>query len=206
VHAGHGPDAVRDQHPHAPRDLETYIERLASPERQEELAVDRVIGELGLAPDAIVADLGCGPGVFSIPLGQAVSEGIVYAVDIEPVQLDALRLRVAEADVTNVVPVLAALHDPFLPAGRVDLVIVVDTYHHMSDRIAYFRTVREALRPGGRLAIVEWKEGDLGIGPPADAKVSTKTRAAELAAAGFVEGKQFAFHRLHDFEIWHRKE
>lgn len=202
-HAGrHG--ALRDQHPHAPRDIETYIEHLTSPERLAELAVDRVIVELRLSPDDVVADIGSGPGVFSIPLAAAVPDGLVYAVDVEPAQLDALRRRAAEAGAKNVVPVLASFDDPFLPPGRVDLAIVVDTYHHISDRVAYFRTVREALRPGGRLAIVEWNDADSDLGPPPDMRVSTATRAAELEEAGFGERKQFAFHRLHDFEIWQR--
>ena len=207
-HAGHADrhGALRDQHPHAPRDIETYIERLTSPERLAELAVDRVIGELGLSPDAVVADIGSGPGVFSIPLAAAVPDGLVYAVDVEPAQLDALRRRAAEAGARNVVPVLASFDDPFLPPGHVDLAIVVDTYHHISDRVAYFRTVREALRPGGRLSIVEWNDADPDIGPPPEMRVSTEIRAAELEEAGFGEPEPFAFHRLHDFEIWQSKK
>ncbi len=199
AHRSHG---LRDRHPHAPRDIESYISRLESPERVSALQVDRVIEALRLDPAAVVADVGSGPGVFSIPLGRALPAGLVYAVDVEPRQLDALRIRVAGASLANVVPVLAGFDAPFLPAGRIDLVLVVDTYHHIEERADYFERLRRVFRSGGRLAIVEWKDGELSMGPPPSHKVASSVRASELRSAGFELFETHEFLELHDFEVW----
>ena len=196
---GHG---LRDRHPHAPRDIETYISRLESPERTAALQVERVVETLGLESSDTVADIGSGPGVFSVPLGEKLSSGLVYAVDVEPKQLDALRRRVAEAKLTNVVPVLGGFEDPFLPANGVDLVLVVDTYHHIENRKPYFERLKRVLRGGGRLAIVEWKPGELRMGPPPNHKLAEGERESELRAAGFERMQSFDFLELHDFEVW----
>lgn len=198
---GHG-EGLRDRHPHAPRDIETYINRLENPERRAALQVERVIETLGLKVSDTVADVGCGPGVFSVPLGQKLSSGLVYAMDVEPKQLDALRTRVKEAGLANVVPVLGAFDDPFLPTQAVDLILVVDTYHHIENRTPYFERLKRVLRQDGRLAIVEWKPGPLPMGPPADHKLAAGEREAELRAAGFVVVEAFDFLELHDFEVW----
>ena len=83
----------------------------------------------------------------------------MYAVDIEPRQLDALRNRIADAQLNNIVPVLASYSTPHLPPSHLDLVLVVDTYHHLGNRVDYFRQLRAMLRAGGRLAILEYKSG-----------------------------------------------
>jgi len=123
-------------------------------------------------------------------------------VDVEPRQLDALRARLLAEKVENVVPVLASYSDPYLPHGRIDWIWIVDTYHHLEDRVAYLRTLRGDLKPDGRLAILEYKPGDLPMGPPADHKVPHEQRYAELREAGFELVKRFDRHQYHDFEIW----
>jgi SAM-dependent methyltransferase len=190
---GHG---LRDRHPHAPRDIETYIARLESPERLALLQVDRVLGTLGLSKTDTVADIGSGPGIFAIPLGRRLSSGLIYAVDVEPKQLDALRMRVAAAGLTNVVPVLGGFEDPFLPANRLDLVLVVDTYHHIEDRARYFERLRRVFRDGGRLAIVEWASGPPGMGPPPEYRLAEGQLEAELRAAGYERVASFGFLEL----------
>jgi len=195
-------NGLRDRHPHAPRDIETYISRLESPERVSALQVDRVIQTLKLDPSDVVADIGSGPGVFSVPLGRVLESGLVYAVDVEPKQLDALRGRATQASLANVVPVLGGFDDPFLPVGRIDLALVVDTYHHIQGRTEYFARLRGAFREDGRLAIVEWKAGELPMGPPPAHKLAEGVRPSELRAAGFQLVETFDFLELHDFEIW----
>jgi SAM-dependent methyltransferase len=201
VHEAHAP-AEPNRDPHGPADVERYIRGLESAERLRHLRPDLVVESLKLPTDAIVADLGSGPGAFTLPLARACPEGIVYAVDVEPRQLDALRERVARARIANVVPVLAGHDDPFLPPLHIDLILIVDTYHHLSDRVAYFERLRRALRPGGRLAIVEAKPGDLPVGPPAHHKLPEGTRPQELRAAGWRLVERLDTHAYHDFEIW----
>ncbi len=201
--APRAPAAARpNRDPHGDRDVARYIERLARPERVAELRIDEVVRALRLPEDAVVADLGCGPGLFAVAFAEACPEGYVLAADIEPAQLDALRERLADARVPNVVPVLASPRDPHLPPGRVDLVFVGDTYHHLGDRVAYMSALRRCLRPGGRLAVLEYKPGDLPVGPPAKHKLAEGVREAELAEAGWVRIESFGTHTWHDFEVW----
>ena len=188
--------------PHAPRDVQSYIDSLMSDERITDLKPDRVVAALMLPEDAIVADLGSGPGVFTVPLAKALRSGIVYAVDVEPQQLDALRQRLIEEDLHNVVPVLASFSTPHLPPARLDLVLLVDTYHHIEDRIEYFRRLRAVLRPGGRIAIIEFKAGEPANGPPVEASLPEGLRQEELQAAGFSLLRAFDIHEHHDFELW----
>jgi ubiquinone/menaquinone biosynthesis C-methylase UbiE len=179
---------------------------LESPERLRHLQPDLVVEKLGLASDAVVADIGSGPGVFSLRLARACPEGVVYAVDVEPRQLDALRSRMAELSLRNVVPVLGSYNDPHLPLRRVDALLIVDTYHHLSDRVAYLRRLRDFLRPGGRLAILEYRPGDLPVGPPAHHKLPEGLRQEELEAAGWLRENHYDTHRYHDFEVWRPTE
>jgi SAM-dependent methyltransferase len=188
--------------PHGPRNVENYISALLDEGRVEGLEAVAVLEALALAPDSVVADVGCGPGTLSLALGRAVPRGIVYAVDVEPRQLDVLRARVTEAGLRNVVPVLASVDSPFVPPG-VDVFLVVDTYHHIDERVAYFTGLRERLAPGGRLVLIEYLPGDIPVGPPASHKLPVETRHRELREAGFELGATHPdVHEWHDFEVW----
>jgi SAM-dependent methyltransferase len=185
-----------------PADVERYIQGLQREERVQELDPEGVIRTLAIAPTAVVADLGVGPGVLTLPLARRLPEGLVYAVDVEPRQLDALRERLRSEGVDNVVPVLASYSDPHLPPHGVDWIFVVDTYHHLEDRVAYLRRLRADLAAGGQLVIIEYKPGDLPVGPPADHKLSHEERFGELRDAGFELVEPFDTRRYHDFEVW----
>ena len=193
---------IPNRDPHGPADVQSLIQSLMSDERIAELEPDRVIAALMLPEDAIVADLGSGPGVFTVPLAKVLTRGVVYAVDVEPQQLDALRQRLIEEDLHNVVPVLASFSTPHLPPARLNLVLLVDTYHHIEDRIAYFRRLRAVLRPGGRIAIIEYKVGEQAAGPPVEARLAEGLRQEELQTAGFSLLRVFDIHEHHDFELW----
>lgn len=187
---------------HGPADVDDYIERLESPARLAELQPERVIELLRVAPDAWVADIGCGPGVFALPFARAASQGLVFAADVEPRQLDRLRERVAAEGLRNVVPVLASYDTPHLPEGRFDLVFIGDTYHHFSERVTYVRAIARLLEPGGRLAILEYKPGPLPSGPPPEHKLAAGELEAELTQAGWQLEARFDTHELHDFQVW----
>ncbi len=188
--------------PHGPPDVQSYIQSLMSDERIADLKPDLVVAALMLPEDAIVADLGCGPGVFTVPLAQELRKGVVYAVDVEPQQLDALRQRLIEEDLHNVVPVLASYSTPHLPPARLNLVLLVDTYHHIEDRIEYFRQLRTVLRPGGRIAIIESKAAESAPGAALEARLPEGLRQEELRTAGYSLLKGFDIHEHHDFELW----
>lgn len=168
-----------------PADVEAYIRHLESPERDAWQRPDAVVSALQLEPDAWVADVGSGPGYFTRRLARAVPQGVVFAVDVEPRQLDRLNEHVQREGLDNVVPVLAPADDPRLPPGRFDLVLVVNTYHHFPDRVRYSSTLRTALRPHGRLVIIDYHKHELPVGPPVDHKLARETVLDEAARAGF---------------------
>ena len=138
-----------------------YLRVLEWEGRVEGLQVDRVVEALHLTQGMRVADIGAGTGLFSWPLARAVGEdGVVYAVDINSVLLDHIdRIATAEG-FANVRTLLAAEDDPLLPEP-VDLVFMCDTLHNIEDRAAYLETLARHLRPGGRIAIIDFEERGL---------------------------------------------
>jgi|SRR5688572_16985104 len=157
----------------------------------------RVVADLALAKGAKIADLGAGGGYFTFPLAEAVGpEGRVYAVDIDE-GMNAFVLREAEdRGLDNVRAVLAEEADPRLPEP-VDLVFTSNTYHHLDDRTAYFRNVRERyLATGGRVAIVEFR--------PNVTSHATEREAieAEMTAAGFRLVKSFDYLERQHFLVF----
>ena len=125
----------------------------------------RVITALNIRPGDRVADLGSGGGYFTFRLAEAVGPaGQVYAVDIDRDMVDLIAKRVKQETLSNIEPVLAKPDDPLLPKAGVDLIFTSNTYHHIDKRIAYFANLRKYLRPGGRVAIIDfdrrsWFEG-----------------------------------------------
>ena len=159
----------------------------------------RVIQTLALEPGARVADLGAGGGYFTFRLADAVGpSGVVYAVDVDPDMLDYLRGRAQDEQRANVVVIEAAYDDPKLPEAGVDLVLVVNTYHHLEQRTAYFERVKRGLRPGGRLALIELREG----GFPAGHFTTPETIRSELEAAGYVQSASYDFLEKQSFLIF----
>jgi arsenite methyltransferase len=122
-----------------------------------------VVEALALRPGDRVADLGAGEGYFESYLAEAVGpQGRVYAVEVEPELVEGLRRRFP-AEAINVKAVLGTFEDPRLPDGSIDVVLVVNTYHHIEDRPAYFRRLQRDLRPGGRVAVIEPNQDLRGI-------------------------------------------
>jgi ubiquinone/menaquinone biosynthesis C-methylase UbiE len=187
---------------HGPSNVAEYISRLESNDRIRDLDPATVISKLALWPEATVADLGCGPGVFALRFARALPRGVVFAVDVEPQQLDALREQLLAGGFDNVVPVLASYSTPHLPPASCDLIFIADTYHHIDDRVNYMRRLQAALRSGGRLAILEYKPGSLSVGPPAEMKLEAGEMQRELSAAGWTRVQSFNTHPNHSFEVW----
>ncbi len=127
--------------------------------REEEPA--RLLRALGIRRGETVCDLGCGNGFYSLLLAERVApRGEVIAVDIQPEMLDMLRERAEARRVTNIRRVLGDEADPKLPEGEIDLVLMVDVYHELSDPAAMLAAVRASLKPTGRVALVEFRAED----------------------------------------------
>lgn len=152
---------------------------------------DRVIAALGLKPGQTVADIGAGTGYFSVRLARSAAAPIVYAADIEPAMVKYVQDRAAREGLKNIVAVLAAADTPNLP-GPVDVALIVDTYHHIGGREAYFRKLAKSLKPGGRVAIVDFKL-ESPEGPPKEFRFSPEQLASEMAQAGYKLAAQYDF-------------
>ncbi|MEB2310794.1 MAG: class I SAM-dependent methyltransferase [Sorangiineae bacterium] len=173
---------------HRFQDAERWAKVFDDPARDAWQRPDAVVRALGLSQSATVIDLGAGTGYFTVRLARAVPEGKVLAIDVEPDMVDWLKQRAARERLTNVEARLAAPNDPRV-TGQAELVLVVDTYHHIEDRPAYFRALAEHLTPNGRVAILDFKLGELPVGPPeamriAPAQVEREMKDAGLALCG----------------------
>lgn len=182
-----GPYAVH----HSFADAPAWAKAFDDPGRDAWQKPDDVIRALALAPDARVADLGAGTGYFTVRLARALPQGRIYGIDVEPDMVKYLDDRARKEGLPNVVPLLAAPDDPRLPES-VDLVLVVDTYHHIDDRVAYFARLQQKLAPGGRVAVVDFRRGQ-PMGPPDAHKIPPEQLKQEMAAAGYAVSADYDF-------------
>jgi SAM-dependent methyltransferase len=178
-------------HEHTFRDAERWAHVFDDPERDAWQKPHAVIQALALKPDAAVADLGAGTGYFSVRLARMLPQGFVYAADVEPDMVKYLAARAQREELGNMRAIAAAPDDPRLP-GPVDLVLLVDVYHHVEDRSRYFRRLAGSLKPGGRLAVIDFRL-DSPLGPPRSARIAPEQVKAELAAAGYALREEHAF-------------
>jgi len=177
---------------HSFDDVSKWVGVFDDPGRDAWQKPDAVIDVLGIAPGMTVADLGAGTGYFSVHVAKAVGDkGKVLAIDVEPKLVDYLKERAAKAHLAQMVAVLAPTDDPKLPAQGVDLVLIVDTWHHIDDRLHYLAKLAAGLKPGGRVAVVDFKKGDFPVGPPDAHKLEAEAVTAEFDAAGWGLAKQW---------------
>ncbi len=143
---------------HQPWDIDTYIQALERPERDEYQQPDKVIEALGLKPGMVVADVGAGSGYFTRRLAKAVGNtGQVIAVDVEQKMLDYNKQELEKLGIADRAKfILAKPDDPSLSENAVDLVFLCNVYHHIENQVDYFAKTKSALTPNGRVAIVDF--------------------------------------------------
>ncbi|HET6373558.1 MAG TPA: methyltransferase domain-containing protein [Candidatus Polarisedimenticolia bacterium] len=182
-HHDHSHDATAT---HSFDDVGKWAGIFDDPSRAEWQKPESIPGLLGLKPGMTVADIGAGTGYFERYFATAVgAEGRVYAVDIEPKMVAYMQERARREKTPNVIPTLGAPDDPKLPAASVDVVFICDTYHHLNDRTDYLRRLTGVLRPGGRVAVLDFHKRELPVGPPVEHKLSREEVLAEFAEAGW---------------------
>jgi ubiquinone/menaquinone biosynthesis C-methylase UbiE len=136
--------------------------------------------------------MGCGNGYYALQLAKLVgSAGRVLAVDVQPEMLKLLQERAHQAGVTNVEPIQGQLHDPRLPTGEVDLILLVDVYHEFSHPQLMLEAMRRALAPHGVVVLVEYREEDPKVPIKPLHKMSKQQALKELLANGFRLTKEF---------------
>jgi len=172
------------QHPHSFSDAEKWARVFDDPQRDEWQKPHEVIEALKLAPDAVVADIGAGTGYFAVRFAHRLPRAKIYATDIEPEMVQYLVMRAKREGLANLSAVKGEMDDAKLPEP-VDLALLVDVYHHIDDRGAYFGRLARSFRPGGRLAIIDFTL-DSDIGPPPRARIAPEQVKRELADAGYV--------------------
>ncbi len=166
-----------------------YLDQLERPERDHYQKPTEVIQALGLKPGMVVADLGSGSGYFTRRFIEAVTEtGKVYAIDVEPEALKHVKDSIEHMHISYTAEfILAQPDNPKLPLESVDLIFLCNVYHHLDNRMAYFTNVKSALRPGGRIAIIDYyhdeRSGDLGFSKTH--LVPRETVLDEMTKAGY---------------------
>jgi SAM-dependent methyltransferase len=180
-----------DSHRHSFGDAEKWSHVFDDPERDAWQKPHAVLQALALKPDAVVADLGAGTGYFSARLANMLPKATIYAVDLEPDMVKYLGERAKREGFANLKPVQAAPGDARLPA-KVDLVLLVDVYHHIEARERYFRQLAASIKPGGRLAVIDFRL-DSPEGPPKASRIAPEQVKAELARAGYALAEEHGF-------------
>jgi len=159
---------------------------LVRSEREAEEAPDAALDAVGLKQGDVVADIGAGVGYFTWRMAERVGPaGKVYANDIQPAMLERLKKNVAARGLSNVATVLGAEDDPKLPAGALDLELLVDVYHEFSKPRQMLAKLREALKPSGRLVLLEYRKEDPAVPIRPEHKMSVSEVRAEIEPEGF---------------------
>jgi ubiquinone/menaquinone biosynthesis C-methylase UbiE len=161
-------------------------EWLTRSERETEEEPDKALDAIALRKGDVVADIGAGVGYFSWRMAERVGPaGKVYANDIQPGMLEQLKKNVAARGLSNVVPVLGTETDPKLPAGALDLTLLVDVYHEFSQPQKMLAAIRAALKPSGRLVLLEYRKEDPKVPIRLEHKMTVKEVRAEIEPEGF---------------------
>jgi len=164
---------------------ENGVNWLDRPGRQTEELPARLIRVLALKPAETVADIGAGTGYISFLLSDEVPHGRVLAVDVQNALLDTIRVKMDREGITNIVPILGSDRNPNLPSDTVDLALIVSSYHEFSDPKSMLDHIYQALHPGGRLVIVEYRAEDPTIPVPDIHRMSEEQIRLETEASGF---------------------
>ncbi|HSK09219.1 MAG TPA: class I SAM-dependent methyltransferase [Vicinamibacterales bacterium] len=160
---------------------------LESPDRDVWQKPERIMDSLGIADGSRVADVGAGGGWFTIRLARRVGpNGIVFAQDVQPQMLEAIERRVAKENLRNVQTIRGTPTDPMLPAGALDAVLIVEAFHEIQtgNPRLFLQNVKRGLKDGGRVGVVDYKEGGAGPGPDDGARPDPAAVEAVAREAG----------------------
>lgn len=159
---------------------------LERPSRRVEEQPDQVVKALNLQPTDVVADIGAGSGYFSFRLSSYLPQGKVFAVDVQPEMIEILNFLKQENRAENVEPILGSETDPHLPSNRVDLALMVDAYHEFAYPQEMMQQIVAALRPGGRVVLVEYRGENPFVPIKALHKMTQRQVRKEMGAAGLI--------------------
>jgi precorrin-6B methylase 2 len=190
---GHG-------HSHSFNDPKKWSTTFDDPERDKWQMPDRIIAALALRPTDLVADIGAGTGYLAVRIARQLGSGTVFAVDVEPKMVEHLAERAKANGVTNLRAIAGTEASANLPE-KVDVVVLLNAYHHISGRPDYFKRVQSSLKPGARVAIVEYRP-DSPVGAPKHFRLSASQIEAEMKSAGFQPAGSHDFLPYQSFQVF----
>lgn len=158
---------------------------LIDPDRGRVLGPTRIISLMPVKPEHVVMDVGCGNGFFTFPLAKHVSEGQVYAVDVQDEMLQDIRHKIDAEEIRNVEAVLSEELDIPLPARSVDGAFSAFMFHETYNPLAFLQMVRGILKPNGWLTLLEWYKKEMESGPPVAERIDEQECLRLLEEAGF---------------------
>ncbi len=176
------------------QDSRAYIAMLDDPSRDSYQKPHEVVTALDLKEGEVIADIGAGSGYFTFRFSHHVGPtGRVYAVDINPDMIVHMNRRIRDLKIDNVTTILSAPDDPLLTDASIDLAFFCDTWHHIENQTGYLALLKKLLRPGGRIAMIDFQKRELPVGPPPDMKISREDLLKQMDAAGFRLIKEHTF-------------
>jgi len=178
-------------HDHSFANASKWSQVFDDPKRDEWQKPHQLIQALGLSRDAVVADIGAGTGYLATKLAHMTPGGRVYAVDTERDMVEFLTQRATREGLKNLHPVAAKAGELRLPE-KVDVAVLLDVYHHIDSREGYFAALKSSLKPGGRVAIIDFRL-DSPNGPPVSARLAPEQVRSEMARAGYMLAQEHAF-------------
>ncbi len=176
------------------QNAKAYIEALEDPKRDAYQKPHQVLAALDLKPGEVIADIGAGSGYFSFRLAQHVGvNGRVYAVDINPDMIIHMNRRIRDLNLKNVVTILADPDDPLLSDGSVDLFFFSESWHHIENQSRYLARIKKMLKPGGKVAMIDFQKRDTPVGPPMAMRIAREDLLRQMQSNGFRLVKEHSF-------------
>jgi ubiquinone/menaquinone biosynthesis C-methylase UbiE len=179
----------------------SWLERRS---REQEESVSLAIKNLPVTESSIVADIGAGSGHYTFKIAPKVPKGKIYAVEIQDQAINYLKSKSRELGFSNVVPVMGTEKSPNLPAGSIDLAIMVDVYHELEFPVEMLAAIRQSLKPGGKLLLIEFRGEDPEVAIKPLHKMTVKQAEKELNANGFKLVQNGQFMKIQHFLVFEK--
>lgn len=164
---------------------EDLIKRFESPERDAYQKPEKVLEHLGDIKGKTIMDIGAGSGYFSMKLAKEGAQ--VIAADVSDEFQAVLKKRIEDNNLENIELRKIPYNNANLADNEVDMVLIVNTYHHIENRVDYFSKVKKGIKPDGELVVIDFFKKELPVGPPANHKIDLESVKSELEKAGYTQ-------------------